>query len=224
MEPVIGAGGVHLPGPRYVEGVAALCARNEILLVIDSVICAFGRLGTWFGIERWDVVPDMITYAKGVTSGYLPLGGVVVSDRVAEPFWRAPGGPVFRHGATYAGHATCTAAALANLDILEREGLIERGRELEAPLHEALLALAGHPAAGEVRGGLGALGAIDIDSELLARDPGAVGRLASGARRAGVIVRQLGSGVAVSPPLTIDPDNFELITQALAAGLDDAAG
>ena len=222
IEPVIGAGGVHLPGPRYVEGVAALCARNEILLVVDSVICAFGRLGTWFGIERWDVVPDMITYAKGVTSGYLPLGGVVVSDRVAEPFWRAPGGPVFRHGATYAGHATCTAAALANLDILEREGLIERGRELEVPLHEALLAVADHPAAGEVRGGLGALGAIDLDRELLARDPGAVGRLASGARRAGVIVRQLGSGVAVSPPLTIDPEHFELITQALAAGLDAA--
>ena len=223
IEPVIGAGGVHLPGPRYIEGVAALCARNEILLVVDSVICGFGRLGTWFGIERWDVVPDMITYAKGVTSGYLPLGGVVISDRVAEPFWRAPGGPVFRHGATYAGHATCAAAALANLTILEREGLIERGRELEAPLHEALLAVADHPAAGEVRGGLGALGAIDIDRELFARDPGAVGRLASGARRAGVIVRQLGTGVAVSPPLTIDPANFELITQALAAGLDDAA-
>ena len=223
IEPVIGAGGVHLPGPRYIEGVAALCARNEILLVVDSVICGFGRLGTWFGIERWDVVPDMITYAKGVTSGYLPLGGVVISDRVAEPFWRAPGGPVFRHGATYAGHATCAAAALANLTILEREGLIERGRELEAPLHEALLAVADHPAAGEVRGGLGALGAIDIDRELFARDPGAVGRLASGARRAGVIVRQLGTGVAVSPPLTIDPANFELITQALAAGLDDAS-
>jgi len=223
IEPVIGAGGVHLPGPRYIEGVAALCARNEILLVVDSVICGFGRLGTWFGIERWDVVPDMITYAKGVTSGYLPLGGVVVSDRVAEPFWRAPGGPVFRHGATYAGHATCAAAGLANIAILEREGLIERGRELEAPLHQALLALADHPAAGEVRGGLGALAAIDIDRDLLARDPGAVGRLASGARRAGVLVRQLGSGVAVSPPLTIDPDNFELITQALAAGLDDAA-
>ena len=95
----------------------------------------------------------MITFAKGVTSGYLPLGGVIVSDRVAEPFWRAPGGPVFRHGATYAGHATCAAAALANLAILEREGLIARGRELEAPLHDALLAVAGHPAAGEVRGG-----------------------------------------------------------------------
>ncbi len=223
MEPVIGAGGVYPPGPRYIEGVAALCERNDVLLVVDSVICGFGRLGTWFGIERWDVVPDMITYAKGVTSGYLPLGGVIVSDRVAEPFWQAPSAPVFRQGATYAGHATCAAAALANLGILEREGLIERGRELEAPLHEALLAVADHPAAGEVRGGLGALGAIDIDRELFARDPGAVGRLASGARRAGVIVRQLGSGVAVSPPLTIDPDNFELITQALAAGLDDAA-
>ena len=110
VEPVIGAGGVHPPGPRYIEGVAALCERNGVLLVVDSVICGFGRLGTWFGIERWDVVPDMITFAKGVTSGYLPLGGVIVSDRVAEPFWRAPGGPVFRQGATYAGHATCAAA------------------------------------------------------------------------------------------------------------------
>ena len=116
VEPVIGAGGVYPPGPRYIEGVAALCARNDVLLVVDSVICGFGRLGTWFGIERWDVVPDMITFAKGVTSGYLPLGGVIVSDRVAEPFWTAPGGPVFRQGATYAGHATCAAAALANIE------------------------------------------------------------------------------------------------------------
>src|SRR5437764_1163054 len=83
--------------------LASLCAGAGVLLVIDAVICGFGRLGTWFGIERWNVKPDMITFAKGVTSGYLPLGGVVVSDKVAEPFWRAPGGPVLRHGATYAG-------------------------------------------------------------------------------------------------------------------------
>jgi adenosylmethionine-8-amino-7-oxononanoate aminotransferase len=224
IEPVIGAGGVHLPGPRYIEGVAALCARNDILFVADAVICGFGRLGNWYGIERWDVVPDMITFAKGVTSGYLPLGGVVVSDRVAEPFWTPPSSPMFRHGATYAGHATCAAAGLANIAILEREGLIERGRELEAPLHEALLAVAAHPAAGQVRGGIGALAALDVDAELLARDPGSVGRLAAGARRAGVLVRQLGAGIAVSPPLTIDSDALELITQALAAGLDAAAG
>jgi putrescine aminotransferase len=222
VEPVIGAGGVYPPGPRYIEGVAALCERNDVLLVVDSVICGFGRLGTWFGIERFDVVPDMIAFAKGVTSGYLPLGGVIISDKIAEPFWRGPGGPVFRQGATYAGHATCAAAGVANCKILESENLIPRGAELEKPLHDSLLALADHPAAGDVRGGTGTLAAIDLDKELLARDPGAVGRLAMGARKAGVLVRQLGAGVAVSPPLTATTDHFELITQAVAAGLDAA--
>ena len=223
VEPVIGAGGVYPPVPGYIEGVAELCARSGVLLVVDSVICGFGRLGTWFGIERWNVKPDMITFAKGVTSGYLPLGGVMISDRVAEPFWRAPGAPVFRQGATYAGHATCAAAGIANLGLLEREQLIPRGQELEGPLLEALRAVAGHPAAGDVRGGIGALAAIDLDKDLLARDPAAVGRLAAGARKAGVLVRQLGAGVAVSPPLTIAVEQFDLITQALAAGLDAAA-
>jgi adenosylmethionine-8-amino-7-oxononanoate aminotransferase len=223
VEPVIGAGGVYPPGPRYIEGVAALCARNDVLLVADAVICGFGRLGTWFGIERWDVTPDMITFAKGVTSGYLPLGGVIVSDRVTEPFWQRPGGPVFRQGATYAGHATCAAAALANLELMERENLIPRGQEMEQPLFDALRTLADHPAAGDIRGGVGTLAAIDLDSELLARDPAAVGRLTIGARKAGVLVRQLGSGVAVSPPLTATAEHFELIAQGIAAGLDAAA-
>src|SRR3954470_11532201 len=113
-EPVIGAGGVLLPPEGYIEGVADLCAEHGILLVVDSVICGFGRLGTWFGIERWeDVRPDMITFAKGITSGYIPLGGVVVSGEVAEPFFAGPGGPMLRHGATYEGHPSCCAAALA---------------------------------------------------------------------------------------------------------------
>jgi adenosylmethionine-8-amino-7-oxononanoate aminotransferase len=137
-EPVIGAGGVLLPPEGYIEGVADLCAEHGILLVIDSVICAFGRLGTWFGIERWpDVKPDMITFAKGVTSGYIPLGGVVISDAIAAPYYE-PGGPMLRHGATYAGHPAACAAALAVLDIYEGEDLIARGRELEGPLADAL--------------------------------------------------------------------------------------
>ena len=115
VEPVIGAGGVYPPVEGYIEGVSELCRETGVLLVVDSVICGFGRLGTWFGIERWNVQPDMIAFAKGVTSGYLPLGGVIVSERVAEPFWAEPGAPVFRHGPTYAGHATCCAAALANI-------------------------------------------------------------------------------------------------------------
>jgi putrescine aminotransferase len=223
IEPVIGAGGVYPPGHRYIEGVAAICARNDVLLVVDSVICGFGRLGTWFGIERWDVTPDMITFAKGVTSGYLPLGGVMIADHIAEPFWRAPGGPVFRQGATYAGHSACAAAALANIELLERENLIPRGREMEQPLLEAIQSVAGHPAAGEVRGGVGTLAAIELDPELAARDAGALTRLTIGAREAGVLLRQLGSCVAVSPPLTATPEHFEQIAQGIAAGLDAAA-
>jgi len=223
IEPVIGAGGVYPPGHRYIEGVAALCKQHGILFVCDSVICGFGRLGSWYGIERFDVVPDMITFAKGVTSGYLPLGGVIIADTVAEPFFGDPGSPVLRHGATYAGHATCAAAALANIKILEDEGLIPRGREMEQPLFDALNALAGHPATGEVRGGTGTLAALDLDSELLARDPAALGRLVATARKTGVILRQLASGVAVSPPLTSTTEHFALITEALSAGLDAAA-
>jgi putrescine aminotransferase len=223
IEPVIGAGGVHPPVAGYIEGVAELCRRNDVLLVVDAVICGFGRLGTWFGIERWNVVPDMIAFAKGVTSGYLPLGGVIISERIAEPFWSAPGGPVFRHGATYAGHATCAAAALANIELLERDELLARGQTMEQPLLDALRGLADHSAVGSVRGGIGTLGAVDLEPELLARDPAALGRLTAAAREAGVLVRQLGSGVAVSPPLTATPEHFELIAQALATGLDAAA-
>jgi adenosylmethionine-8-amino-7-oxononanoate aminotransferase len=223
IEPVIGAGGVYPPGHRYIEGVAALCKQHGILFVCDSVICGFGRLGSWYGIERFDVIPDMITFAKGVTSGYLPLGGVIIADPIAEPFFGDPGSPVLRHGATYAGHATCAAAALANIKILEDEGLIPRGREMEQPLFDALNALAGHPASGEVRGGTGTLAALDLDPGLLARDPAALGRLTATARKTGVLLRQLASGVAVSPPLTSTTEHFDLITEALSAGLDAAA-
>jgi adenosylmethionine-8-amino-7-oxononanoate aminotransferase len=210
VEPVIGAGGVRPPAPGYIEGVAELCADRGILFVCDSVICGFGRLGTWYGIERWDVVPDMIIFAKGVTSGYLPLGGVVVSERVAEPFWGEPGGPVFRHGATYAAHATCCAAALANLDLLEP--ILERGRELEGDLHDALKPLADHDAVVEVRGGCGLLAAVEIT--------GNPQQLAAATRKQGVLVRATASAIALSPPLTATPEHFGVIAEALGAALE----
>jgi adenosylmethionine-8-amino-7-oxononanoate aminotransferase len=224
VEPVIGAGGVHPPAPGYIEGVAQVCRETGVLFVCDSVICGFGRLGTWFGIERWDVQPDLIVFAKGVTSGYLPLGGVIASGRVAEPFFASPGGPVFRHGATYAGHATCCAAALANLALLERDDLLGRGRELEGDLYEALSQLAGHELVGEVRGGIGLLGAVALSAEVLEERPGAAAELAALARRGGVLVRPLASGIAVSPPLTATPDHFELIIEALSTALDEMVG
>jgi adenosylmethionine-8-amino-7-oxononanoate aminotransferase len=217
-EPVIGAGGVHVPPEGYIQGVADLCAEHGILLVIDAVICAFGRLGTWFGVERWpDVKPAMITFAKGVTSGYLPLGGVVVNESVSAPYFEAPGGPMFRHGATYAGHPSVCAAALATLEIYESEDIIRRGRDLEQPLHDALKPLAEHPGASEVRGGLGFLAAVSVAADA---DPGAAARLAAGARKAGVLVRPLLGGVAVSPPLICEQEHIDLLAQAIKAGLD----
>jgi putrescine---pyruvate transaminase len=225
VEPVIGAGGVHPPVPGYIEGIAEVCRETGILFICDSVISGFGRLGTWFGIERWPGVrPDMITFAKGVTSGYLPLGGVVASGRVAEPFFAAAGGPVFRHGATYAGHATCCAAALANLDILERDGLLQRGQELEGDLYDALSQVADHELVGEVRGGTGLAGAIGFADDVMASRPGAPAELSALVRRNGVLVRALGAGIAVSPPLTATPEHFEQIADAVSTALDAMVG
>src|SRR5674476_992590 len=150
-EPVIGADGVIPPDDGYWEAVTRLCDAHGILLVVDEVITGFGRLGTMFGSERFGIAPDMVTFAKGVTSGYLPLGGVLVGRRVQEPFWDGPAGPVFRHGYTYSGHATACAAALANLDILEREGLVGRAAALEPVLEREIARLDAAPLVGETR-------------------------------------------------------------------------
>lgn len=219
-EPVIGAGGVHLPPDGYLETVAEICARQGVLFVADCVICAFGRLGTWLGIDRWPVTPDMVTIAKGVTSGTLPLGAVLVTAEVAAPFFPGQAGaPVLRHGPTYAGHPACCAAALAALDLYERDDVIARGRELEEPLAAALAPLAGHDLVGEVRSGTGFLAGIEFDADALAAEPGLPGRLQFAVRERGVLVRPLGRGVAVSPPLVCGQQEIGLLAGALADGL-----
>lgn len=220
IEPVIGAGGVYPPAPGYMEEIAAICEETGVLLVVDAVICGFGRLGTWFAAERFGVRPDVVTFAKGVTSGYLPLGGILVSGRVAEPFW-SERGRVWRHGQTYAGHSACCAAGLANIAILEREDLIPRGRELEQDLFRTVSRFADHPLVGEVRGGVGLMAAVELDAELLERDPAAPGKLSKAIREeGGVVLRALGRSVAVSPPLTITVEEIGLIGDGIKAGLD----
>jgi putrescine aminotransferase len=223
VEPVIGAGGVLPPPAGYIESVAEICRDAGVLLVCDSVICGFGRLGTWLGFERFGVEPDLVTFAKGVTSGYLPLGGVVVSGPVADPFWSEPGRVTVRHGQTYSGHATVCAAALANIAILDREGLIPRGRDLEGELLSTLAPLVDHPLVGEVRGGTGLLAAIALDPDALAADPTLTAKADRAIRSHGVILRALGQALAVSPPLTISSGEIQLIHDAVRAGLDTLA-
>ncbi|MDQ0379541.1 aminotransferase family protein [Amycolatopsis thermophila] len=222
FEPVIGAGGVLAPPEGYVQGVADVCREFGVLVIADAVICGFGRLGSWFGVERWGIEPDLITFAKGVTSGYLPLGGVIAHGRVAEPFWDRPG-TTLRHGATYSGHPACCAAALANIDILERDNLVERGRLLESELATALEPLTTHPLVREVRAGTGLLAAVELEPDLFDRLPSAVPDLSLLIRQQGVLPRTLAKALAVSPPLTIQSAEIQEIARAFAAGLDELA-
>ena len=222
-EPIVGAGGVLLPPPGYLEAVRRACREREVLFVADEVICGFGRVGDWFASSRLGLDPDVVTFAKGVTSGYLPLGGVIVGPRVREPFW-SPGAGVWRHGYTYSGHATATAAAHANLDVMEREALPERALGLETRLADALAPLASHPLVSEVRSGLGVLAAVQLSPEAFAGDPLLQDRAVLAARRHGVLTRGLvGGALQVSPALVIDDAELEELAAGLQDGLDDLA-
>jgi adenosylmethionine-8-amino-7-oxononanoate aminotransferase len=220
-EPVIGAGGVIPPAPGYLQACAEICRRHGVLFVADAVICGFGRLGNWFGIERFDIRPDLAVFAKGITSGHQPLGGVVVSGEVAAPFWEAPG-LAFRHGQTYAGHPAACAAGLATIELMERDGLLARADELEGPLLRGFESLADHPLVTSVRGGVGFLAAVQLDPERVADEPGLPAAVAQATRAAGALVRPMLTSVGCSPPLTATEEHLDLLVSALATGLDSA--
>jgi len=220
-EPVIGAGGVLHPPEGYLAEVQRICRERDVLFVADEVICGFGRLGAWFGSDRLGITPDLMTMAKGLTSGYAPLGAVAASGRVAEPFWSKDTENVFRHGYTYSGHPTACAVAMANLDIIEREHLVERVRELEPVLERMLKPLADHPLVSSVRAGLGLLGAVEIEESARTEDATLVPRLVKAARENGVLTRGLrGAALQVSPPFVITEAELETIAHAFGAALD----
>jgi len=223
-EPVMGAGGVLHPPEGYLAEVQRICRERDVLFVADEVICGFGRLGEWFGSQRLGVSPDLMTCAKGLTSGYAPLGAVVISERVAEPFWRQGTEHVFRHGYTYSGHPTACAVAMANLDVIEREQLIPRVRELEPVLERVLKPLADHALVSDVRAGLGLLGAVEIDEGSRTDDATLVPRIVRAAREHGVLTRALrGAALQVSPPFVITEPELDRVAQAFAAALDDVS-
>jgi putrescine---pyruvate transaminase len=220
-EPVIGAGGVYFPPDGYLAEVQQICRDNDVLFVADEVITGFGRTGEWFGSVRYGLEPDMMTVAKGLTSGYLPLGAVVAGPRVSEPFWRPGSTEMFRHGYTYSAHPAACAVGLANLDIIEREQLVQRVRQLEPALAAALAPLAGHELISQVRTGAGLLGAIEFSQAAREADPALGARVIAGARQRGVITRLLrGVAIQISPPFVISAAELHQVAEVLTAALD----
>jgi adenosylmethionine-8-amino-7-oxononanoate aminotransferase len=231
MEPVQNAGGCFTPPEGYFQRVREICDEYDVLLISDEVICAFGRLGHYFGAERYGYQPDIITTAKGLTSSYAPMGAMIASDRVIEPF--LDGTNSFAHGFTWGGHPMCAAVAMANLDVFEREGLLEHVRENEGDFRAMLDSLRDIPIVGDVRGA-GYFQAIELvkdrdtqahfssdESESLLR-----GFLSPELFRHGLICRTDDRGdpvVQLSPPLIAGPEQFEEIRLALRPALEEAS-
>ena len=222
-EPVQGAGGVIIPPQSYWPEVARICRERGILLVTDEVICGFGRLGEWFGADHFGVEPDLMTFAKGVTSGYLPLGGVMVSDRVADIL--VDRGGEFYHGYTYSGHPASCAVAIANITLMQREGLVARARDDIGPyLQQKWASLGEHPLIGEVRM-LGMMGAMELvaDKASLRRfeEDDGVGTLCRNiAVDNGLVMRAVGDTMVVAPPLVLTHAQADELTDLAWKTLD----
>ena len=204
-EPVQGAGGVIVPPSTYWPLIQKICTEHNVLLVADEVICGFGRTGNWFGCNTFNIAPDMMAIAKGLSSGYLPIGGVVVSDKVAEGLEQ---GGEFNHGYTYSGHPACAAAAIANIDIMRSEGIVETVAETTGPYFQSKLAeFASHPNVGQVRG-VGLLGALQLVPDKPAHTPfekpDVTGvRCREHCLANGLVMRAVDDAMIISPPLTI---------------------
>ncbi len=230
VEPVQNSGGCFPPPPGYFQRVREICDRHDVLLVSDEVICAFGRLGTMFASDKFRYVPDVITCAKGMTSGYSPIGACIVSDRIAEPFWN--GADYFPHGYTFGGHPVSAAVAMANLDIFEREGLNEHVLTNQGTFRRTLEKLCDLPIVGDVRGD-GYFYGIELvkdkatketfdddESERLLR-----GFLSKALFEAGLYCRADDRGdpvVQLAPPLIVGQPEFDEMEQILRAVLTEA--
>jgi len=216
-EPVVGTGGVIPPVPGFLETARELCRAHDVLFVADEVITGFGRTGQMFACERFGIEPDMLVFAKGVSSGYMPVGGVLVGERVWEPFWADGSELIFRHGITYSGHAGACAGAIANLDVLEREGLVDQVSALEPDLVTALRPLTDLPGVAEVRSGVGLLAGIElVDASMV---PAAL----EGCYERGVLTRLLApKTLQVSPPFVSTRDDLTRMVDVMAEAIEAA--
>ena len=216
-EPIMGVGGMLVPPDDYWPRVEAVLRKHGILLILDEVVTAYGRVGTWFAAQHFGVTPDIIVTAKGITSGYIPLGAVLVADHVAEVLGRDHGFPM---GYTYNGHPTAAAVALRNLEIIEREGLLERAKTIGAYLHAQLNTLLDLEIVGEVRY-VGMMHAVELVADRETREPLArVNELPDEIRKSGVIVRDCGHNLVLSPPLIMTEDEADRAVAAMRAVLE----
>ena len=224
-EPVQGAGGVIVPPSTYWPEVQRICAKHGILLIADEVICGFGRTGQWFGCQTFDIRPDIMTIAKGMSSGYLPISASIVGDRVAEVVFDSPGR--FAHGYTYSGHPVAAAVARENIAILRRERIVERVREDIGPYFQQQLAtLLDHPLVGEVRG-VGLMAAVELTRDKTGRSPVAtVGSMATPVRNTcfanGLATRAVRDCLVFSPPLVISHSEVDELVALLRRSIDEA--
>lgn len=225
-EPVQGAGGVIVPPPDYFPLLRQMCDRHGILLITDEVITGFGRTGKWFAAEHWNLRPDLMLFAKGITSGYLPLSGVMMTAAVHDVLRSVKG--MFTHGFTYSGHPTACAVALRNLQILEDENLVERAAEKGAYLQRRLQDLRRYDIVGDVRG-LGLLGGVELvkdreTKELFDASVGAARRVWLAALERGVIVRAIaGDVLAISPPFVISEEQIDTIVDVLGEAIESVS-
>ncbi len=225
-EPVQGAGGVIIPPDNYWPEINRICRKYDVLLICDEVICGFGRTGNWFGFETYGIEPDMITLAKGLSSGYLPVSAVMVGDRVARSF--IDKGGEFYHGFTYSGHPAACAVALKNIEIIRHEKLVEKVRDETGPhLAKALAGLAAHPLVGEVRS-VGLLGAVELVKDKAARahfeEPGKVGTFCRDrCVEGGLVMRAVRDIMVCSPPLIISAAQIDDMVEIAARAIDATA-
>jgi putrescine aminotransferase len=225
-EPVQGAGGVIIPPPGYWQMIEAICRKYGILLISDEVICGFGRLGRWFGFQHFGVRPDVVTMAKGLSSGYLPISATGVASHIVATLREAGG--EFVHGYTYSGHPVCAAVALKNMEIISRERLVERTAEDTGPyLAQALARLRSHPLVGEARS-LGLVGGVEIVSrpgtnERFTGKEGTAGPMVRDiCIRRGLMVRAIRDTIVFCPPLIITHAEIDQLVDTIRAALDEA--
>lgn len=220
-EPVQGAGGVIVPPEDYFPAIREICDRYDVLLIADEVITGFGRTGKWFGLQNWNIEPDIMSFAKGITSGYLPLGGIQISDVIRDAIMSAPAGERWMHAYTYSGHATCCAVALKNLELLEENDLANKAAKMGERLMAGLRAMDDLACVGDVRG-LGLMCAVEFVADRESKvSAGIANQILQSCQDKGLISRTKGESLLIAPPLVISDSEIDQILEILRASIEE---